>query len=127
MKYYECKTCGNVMVLFEDAGVIPVCCGSTMLELLPQELDGAKEKHVPIIERNGNEVTVTVGDILHPMVDEHYIKWIVLETNKGKYIRSLRPGKDPIAKFWVSDDETPLMAYEFCNLHSLWIGKYEEK
>lgn len=114
------------MVLFEDAGVIPVCCGSTMVELTPQELDGAKEKHVPVIKRNGNEVTVTVGDILHPMVDEHYIKWIVLETDKGKYIRSLKPGMDPIAKYWLDKDEKPIMAYEFCNIHSLWVSTYEK-
>lgn len=120
MKYYECKTCGNVMVLFEDSGVIPVCCGSTMIEITPQSLDGAKEKHVPVVEVNANEVTVRVGEILHPMTDEHYIKWIVLETDKGKYIRSLKPGQDPVAKFWLVNNEVPLIAYEYCNIHSLW-------
>lgn len=120
MKYYECKTCGNVMVLFEDSGVIPVCCGSTMVEIKPQSLDGAKEKHVPVVEKNANEVTVRVGEVLHPMTDEHYIKWIVLETDKGKYIRSLKPGVDPVVKFWLVNNEVPLVAYEYCNLHSLW-------
>ena len=120
MKFYECKTCGNVMVLFEDAGVIPVCCGSTMVEVKCQCEDGPTEKHVPVVEVNANEVTVRIGQELHPMSDEHYIKWVVLETNKGKYIRSLKPGLDPIAKFWLMKDEVPLIAYEFCNIHGLW-------
>ena len=114
------------MVLFEDSGVIPVCCGSTMDELKPQCKDGLTEKHVPIIERNGNEVIVKVGEVLHPMSEDHYIKWIVLETNQGKYIRSLSPGKDPVVKFWLMKDEVPLVAYEFCSLHSLWVSNYEK-
>lgn len=127
MKYYECKKCGNVMVLFEDTGVIPVCCGSTMVEIKPQDNDeGSGEKHVPVVERNANEVTVRVGEVLHPMTDEHYIKWIVLETDKGKYIRSLKPGQDPIAKFWLIGNEVPLYVYEYCNLHSLWTKQLYE-
>ena len=120
MKYYECKTCGNVMVLFEDSGVIPVCCGSTMLELYPLETDSGAEKHVPKIERKDNEVIVQIGEVLHPMSNEHYIKWVVLETDKGKYIRSLKPGDDPVVKFWLSENENPLVVYDYCNIHSLW-------
>ena len=123
MKYFECKTCGNVMVLLEDSGVIPVCCGSTMTEIVPQTNDGPKEKHVPIIERKDNEVTVKVGEILHPMEDNHYIKWIVLETDKGKYIKCLKPNMEPIAKFCICKDENPLIVYEYCNVHSLWSNK----
>lgn len=123
MKYFECKTCGNVMVLLEDSGVIPVCCGSTMTEIVPQTNDGPKEKHVPIIERKDNEVTVKVGEILHPMEDNHYIKWIVLETDKGKYIKYLKPNMEPIAKFCICKDENPLIVYEYCNVHSLWSNK----
>lgn len=122
MKYFECKTCGNVMVLLEDSGVIPVCCGSTMVEIVPQKNDGPREKHVPVIERKDNEVTVRIGEILHPMEEEHYIKWIVLETDKSKYIRYLKPGNDPIAKFYLNNDENPIIVYSYCNIHSLWIN-----
>ena len=126
MKFYECNKCGNVMVLYEDSGVVPVCCGSAMEELKPQCEDGPKEKHVPVIKQEGCEVTVTVGDILHPMEENHYIKWIVLETDKGQYIKCLKPNMDPIAKFTVCDNEKILAAYEFCNIHSLWINNYEK-
>jgi len=123
MKYYECKKCGNVMNLFEDSGVIPVCCGSTMLELKPLSEDGGYEKHVPVVEIKDNEVIVSIGEIAHPMLDEHYIKWIILETSKGKYIRSLKPNVAPVVKFYINSDETPLYVYAYCNVHSLWTKK----
>lgn len=126
MKFYECKTCGNIMILFEDSGVVPVCCGSTMELISPLGEETMNEKHVPVIENNGSEVTITVSTTLHPMLNEHYIKWIILETNKGMYVRYLKPGEEPIAKFKIADDEKIERAYEFCNIHSLWLGKYEK-
>ena len=123
MKFYECKTCGNVMVLFEDSGVTPMCCGSPMVELVPQSKDGSTEKHVPKIDIKDGKIIVSVGEILHPMQDDHYIKWVVLETDKGKYIKTLKPGEDPIASFTIENDEKPFVAYEFCSIHSLWEKK----
>lgn len=120
MKYYECKKCGNVMILLEDSGVIPMCCGSTMEELVPQSTDGPREKHVPVVDVKDSVVTVQVGEILHPMEDSHFIKWIVLETDKNKYIRSLKPSDEPKAVFHIVD-ETPKTVFEYCNIHSLWV------
>lgn len=127
MKFYECKTCGNVMVLFEDYDVIPVCCGNTMDLINPLSKDGAYEKHVPIIARTGNNIEIIISSVPHPMLEEHYIKWIVLETNKGMYIRNLKPKDEPKAKFVIQEDERPLRAYEFCSVHSLWLSDYEEE
>ena len=121
MKYYQCRKCGNVMVLLEDSGVIPVCCGSTMEELIPQSTDGPKEKHVPVVERKDNCITVQVGELLHPMEDSHFIKWIVLETDKNKYLRTLKPGDEPRTKFFILENEVPKTVYEYCNIHSLWV------
>ena len=126
MKFYECKKCGNIIIMLEDSGVIPVCCGSTMNELKPQIKDGPAEKHVPVVECKDSERIVTIGEVLHPMEAEHYIKWILLETNKGKYVRCLRPGDEPKACFKLCDDEMFVAAYEFCNIHSLW-GKLNEE
>lgn len=120
MKFYECKTCGNIMVLFEDSGVIPMCCGSPMKDLTPLVEDNGKEKHVPVITVNGNTVTIKVGDTPHPMMDEHYVKWIMLETNMGEYKRYLKPGMEPTITFNLVDGEHPVSAYEYCNIHSLW-------
>lgn len=120
MKFYECKKCGNVMTLLEDSGVIPVCCGDIMDELIPLSEDSGLEKHVPVIETDNNIVTVKVGEIAHPMLDSHYIKWIILQTDKGIYLRNLKPDDEPIAKFVLSEEEHLISAYEFCNIHSLW-------
>lgn len=120
MKFYECKTCGNVLVALEDAGVVPMCCGSPMKDLTPLIEDNGKEKHVPVVTINDNIVSVKVGETSHPMLNEHYIKWIMLETNFGEYKRYLKPGNDPIVTFHLADNERPIKAYEYCNIHSLW-------
>ena len=59
-------------------------------ELIANTTDGAHEKHVPVIEQNGNTVTVKVGSVEHPSFTEHYIEWILLETEQGFQIHYLK-------------------------------------
>lgn len=121
MKFYRCEGCGNfVTFLNEKSGCTPKCCGETMKELVPNTTDAANEKHVPVIEEDGNTVSVTVGSVEHPMVEAHYIQWIILETNKGFMKKDLHPEEKPTAKFALTDGETVVAAYEYCNLHGLW-------
>ena len=49
-------------------------------ELTANTVDAAFEKHVPVIEQNGDTVIVKVGSVEHPSMPEHYIEWILLET-----------------------------------------------
>ena len=51
--------------------------------LEPNTSEGASEKHLPIIETDGNHVTVKVGSIFHPMSEEHNIGWVCLQTKAG--------------------------------------------
>ena len=82
MLFYRCEGCGNfVTFLGNKTACTPKCCGETMKELTPNTTDGATEKHVPVITQDGNKVTVTVGSVEHPMLDNHYIEWIILETS----------------------------------------------
>lgn len=120
MKFYRCPHCGNIIVKVHDSGVPVVCCGQPMQELVPNTGDGAGEKHVPVCERNGNEVVVKVGSVAHPMLDNHYIEWIILSTNKGNQRKCLKPGEAPEARFLVADDEEVVAVYEYCNLHGLY-------
>ena len=76
MKFYICKHCGNIIAYVRSSGVPVVCCGEPMQEIIPGTTDGALEKHVPVIEVEGNKVTVRVGAVEHPMLPEHYIEWI---------------------------------------------------
>ena len=120
MKFYVCKHCGNIITYLNNAGVPVVCCGEKMSELIPGTTDAAVEKHVPAVSVDGNVVTVKVGAVEHPMLDVHYIQWIVLETNQGNYIKNLVPGQAPQATFVLADGEQAVAAYEYCNLHGLW-------
>lgn len=87
-------------------------------ELTANTTDGAYEKHVPVIEQKGDHVTVRVGSVPHPMLDVHWIEWIVLETAAGYQKKDLKPGEAPEAEFAVT--EPVIAAYEYCNLHGLW-------
>ena len=120
MKFYICDTCGNLIQSIWESGAKIVCCGHQMRELIPGTTDGAAEKHVPVISRDGNKVIVSVGSIAHPMIPEHYIQWIVLETRKGSQRVELSPLDEPKAEFLLTEVDEVIAAYEYCNLHSLW-------
>ena len=91
-----------------------------MIEMIPGTTDAAVEKHVPVVNVEGNKVIVSVGSVTHPMLPEHYIEWIVLATNKGIQKKLLKPGEEPKAEFALLDGEKVEGAWEFCNLHKLW-------
>lgn len=82
--------------------------------------DAATEKHVPVVEVNDRDVLVKVGSVLHPMLPEHYISFVIIETNMGQSIVKLQPGQEPAANFVLRKDEKLLAVYEYCNLHGLW-------
>ena len=109
-----------IQVLMCDEKESFSCCGKPMKKLKPNTTDGAAEKHKPVIEVNGNEVTVKVGSIFHPMTEEHSIGWIYLQTARGGQHVYLTPNHDPVATFCVPEGDTPLAAFAFCNLHGFW-------
>lgn len=119
-KFFICKHCGNIVEMVKASGVPVVCCGEKMAELVANTSDGAVEKHVPVVEVNGQNVTVNVGTAAHPMVDAHYIQWIYLVTDKGTQKKYLAPNTDPKATFVIAEDEKVVAVYEYCNLHGLW-------
>ena len=120
MTFFKCEHCGNIIVHINDSGVRCVCCGEEMKRLEPNTTDAAGEKHVPVIKVEGQNVTVTVGSVEHPMLDAHYIMWILLETKEGRQRKSLKPGAKPVATFALTEGDTVIAAYEYCNLHGLW-------
>ena len=120
MKFYVCNHCGNIVQYVKNKGVPVVCCGEKMTELIPGTSDGAAEKHVPAVKVDGSRVTVTVGSVEHPMLDAHYIEWVILETEKGYQKVELKPDQPPVAEFVVAEGDKPVAAYEYCNLHGLW-------
>ena len=82
---YKCMKCGNIVeVLHAGQGQL-VCCGEPMRLMVENTSDGAKEKHVPVLEKTADGWWVMVGSILHPMEEKHYIEWIELISDEHSY------------------------------------------
>ena len=119
VKYYVCQRCGNLVEKVHSSGVDMVCCGQKMTELVPGTVEASREKHIPVVNVDGDKVKVTVGSVLHPMGDDHSILWVSLETDKGVHRKNLAVGASPEVVFTLAD-EKPLAVYAYCNLHGLW-------
>lgn len=120
MKVLKCNKCGKIVVQLDEKPCPTICCGEEMKELKANTSDGAGEKHVPVVKRDGNVVTVEVGEVLHPMSEEHHIAWVALETKNSLQYVELNHTGEPVAKFYIEDDDEVVAAYEYCNLHGLW-------
>lgn len=116
---YKCEICGNIVeVLHEGKGQL-VCCGQPMKLFVENTVDAAKEKHVPVIEKTAMGKKIKVGSVAHPMEEKHYIEWIEVMDDTGKYCRQfLKPGDQPEAEFNIKAEK--VTAREYCNLHGLW-------
>ena len=119
-KFFICERCGNMIAMVKASGVPIQCCGQPMTEIVPGSTDAALEKHVPVYKVEGNKVFVTVGSVEHPMLPEHYIEWISLQTKAGNQRKPLQPGQAPKACFSLCEGDEVEAVYAYCNLHSLW-------
>ena len=110
------------MGVVKKTACTPMCCGETMTIIEPGTTDAAAEKHVPVVTVDGNKVTVVVGSVEHPMTEMHHIAWIIIETSQGSYKVNLKHTDKPEATFILRDNEVFVKAYEYCNLHGLWMA-----
>lgn len=120
MKFFVCEHCGNIVEKVVDSGVPVICCGEKMKEMVPGSVDAAVEKHVPVVTEEGNTVKVFIGEVEHPMVEEHYIGFIAIETQQGVQRKELKAGQKPEAVFALNEGDKFIAAYAWCNLHGLW-------
>lgn len=125
VKFYVCEHCGNLVKVINESGVPMMCCGQKMTRLEAGVVEASREKHIPVVSVVGNTVTVTVGEIEHPMVEEHSILWIYLETDKGGQHKCLEVGAAPTVTFTLSDEKA-VAVYAYCNLHGLWMAEVKE-
>ena len=119
-KFYICERCGNMMAAVKESGVPVMCCGQKMTLIVPGTVDAAQEKHVPVYRVEGNQVVVNVGAVAHPMLPEHYIEWVSLQSKFGNQRKALVPGAKPEACFALCEGDEVEAVYAYCNLHSLW-------
>lgn len=118
--FYRCNHCGNIAIKLVDKNVPLFCCGQMMTQISANTTDGAVEKHMPVVSRVGNVVSVKVGEVPHPMTEEHYISHIVAVTDRGFSVTELKPNESPEANFTLNENESLQGFYAYCNLHGLW-------
>jgi len=118
MQVYKCEKCGNIVEVRHGGAGELVCCGEPMKLLKENTSDGAKEKHVPVVEKVTGGWRVTVGAVAHPMEEKHFIEWIELIAGGKAYRVHLKPGEKPEAVFHI--DAPHVVVREYCNLHGLW-------
>jgi len=118
-KFYLCEHCKNLIEKIDDKGVPVVCCGQPMKLLEENTTEASTEKHLPDVMTEDGTVIVQIGAAPHPMIQEHLIEWVVLETDKGSCRKHLKAGDDPVVKFYIGD-EIPSAVYAYCNIHGLW-------
>ena len=117
-KFYKCSTCGNVVVKVVDSGVPLVCCGAKMEELIPNTVEASEEKHLPVVTRIDDcTIKVEVGSVAHPMLPEHHIAFIYVETENGGIRVNLSDKPEAVI---CTCSSRPIAVYEYCNLHGLW-------
>ena len=70
LKFYVCKSCGNIVTATSAADV--VCCGNKLTALQPQPAAENEQLH---IEETDGELFVSSD---HPMTKAHYISFVAL-------------------------------------------------
>jgi superoxide reductase len=120
LEIYKCEVCGNMVEVVHASMGELVCCGQPMTLMKENSVDAATEKHVPVLEKTSDGYKVSVGSVLHPMEEAHYIEWIELVADGQAYRQFLNPGDTPQAFFKI--EATEVTAREYCNLHGLWKG-----
>lgn len=116
---FRCSVCGNIVEVLNPGHGQLVCCNQPMELLVARRTDVGPEKHVPVIEKTESGVHVKVGEVPHPMEENHHIQWIELVTSEGVCRADLKPGDRAEAEFSV-DPESDFMVRAYCNIHGLW-------
>lgn len=119
LTFYTCAHCGNVAWKLHDGGAALHCCGEPMKALVPNTVDAAHEKHVPVVTAGHGTLTVSVGAVPHPMEEKHYIGWIAACMGEQVALKFLAPGEAPALT--CSGDRYDAV-YAWCNLHGLWMA-----
>ncbi len=115
---YKCLKCGNIVeVLTTGAGSL-TCCDTPMKTLNENTQEAATEKHIPVVTRENNGLKVKIGEVEHPMGDDHWIEWVEVVTETQVYRHNFLPTDQPECFFPIEPTTFKVRAY--CNLHGLW-------
>ncbi len=122
---YKCDICGNVVEVILNGNGELVCCGQPMKKMEAQQQEEAMmEKHIPVfVSLDDGYQEVRVGEVLHPMLPEHYIMFIetISKDKSQTQLKFLKPGEEP--KMLLKDSFGEAIAREYCSIHGLWQSK----
>lgn len=119
--FFQCKEHGSIVTLLTGTQEQVLSCAGDKFHVMDSTMaEGAGEKHLPVVEKDGSTVTVKVGSVAHPMTEEHSIDWVYLETTNGGQFKKLSPSGQPEAVFALAPGEEAVAAYSYCNLHGFW-------
>ena len=117
-RFFKCRHCGNVIQKVVDSKVPVVCCGEKMEELVPGTVEASVEQHLPVVTWiDEKTIKVEVGSVAHPMLPEHHIAFVYVETENGGIRVDLNDKPEAVIALGA---EKPVAVYEYCNLHGLW-------
>lgn len=118
-KFFKCNKCGQIVETINPTGSKLTCCETEMMEIVERSIEASLEKHIPVIEASENGTRVIVGEIEHPMTEDHFIEWIEVIDGAVVIRKYLQPNEKPILDFDINFNEN-LKARAYCNLHGLW-------
>ena len=111
-----CKNSGNIIEIIKPGQDVDVA----QLNVIEAKTEGeGSPKHVPIVTRIEDGYHVKVGEVEHPMDEDHYIAMIELIADGQIHKQYLHPGDKPEATFKIPEADS-VEAREFCTLHGLW-------
>ncbi len=117
---YRCEVCGNLVEVLHVGGGELMCCGKPMTRLTLRSTDIGQEKHLPVIEDSEDGITIRIGEIPHPMTEEHLIEWVEVIGTDGSTRRIfLNSGDLPQVHISIKKEEVREVRV-YCNLHGLW-------
>lgn len=114
----KCSKCNAIIRVnkdctCDDCGII--CCNKKMEDIVENSVEASFEKHLPIYEKDGNDIVVKVN---HIMEKDHYIEWICcISENREEYVHFIPDNQNATARF---NDIHSGSLYSYCNKHGLW-------
>ena len=115
--FKKCYMCGALVEVLEDCNCDDCginCCGEQMKLVKANSVDAAIEKHVPTYEIVDDMMVISVN---HVMESDHYIEWILVQTQDSIYKKQFLPGDIPSI---TVPYEKGAVLYSYCNKHGLW-------
>jgi superoxide reductase len=98
-----------------------ICCQVPMENLNCFVEGTGQEKHKPVLQKKEEQILVKVGEIPHPMEEEHSIQWIEVQADDKVFRKELSPGDQPQVLFELGTEKIEKSTVRsYCNIHGLW-------